>query len=42
MADSPGGCEPEIGEINYPRIAQAIRDIGYQGKVGLAGLGIRR
>ena len=35
VADVPGHCEPGTGEINYPRIAQALRDIGYQGTVGL-------
>jgi hydroxypyruvate isomerase len=35
VADVPGRCEPGTGEINYPRIAQALRDIGYHGTVGL-------
>jgi len=35
VADVPGRCEPGTGEINYPRIAQALRDIGYVGTVGL-------
>jgi hydroxypyruvate isomerase len=35
VADVPGRCEPGTGEINYPRIAQALRDVGYQGTVGL-------
>jgi hydroxypyruvate isomerase len=35
VADVPGRCEPGTGEINYPRIAQALRDIGYQGTIGL-------
>jgi hydroxypyruvate isomerase len=35
VADVPGRCEPGTGEINYPRIAQALREIGYQGTVGL-------
>jgi hydroxypyruvate isomerase len=35
VADVPGRCEPGTGEINYPRIAQALRDIGYQGTVGM-------
>ena len=34
-ADVPGRCEPGTGEINYPRIAQALCDIGYQGMVGM-------
>jgi hypothetical protein len=28
VADVPGRCEPGTGEINYPRIAQALHDIG--------------
>ena len=35
VADVPGRCEPGTGEINYPRIAQALHDIGYQGTVGM-------
>jgi hydroxypyruvate isomerase len=35
VADVPGRCEPGTGEINYPAIAAALRDIGYQGTVGL-------
>ncbi len=35
VADVPGRCEPGTGEINYPRIAQALRDIGYVGTVGM-------
>jgi hydroxypyruvate isomerase len=35
VADVPGRCEPGTGEINYPRIAQALRDVGYQGTVGM-------
>jgi hydroxypyruvate isomerase len=35
VADVPGRCEPGTGEINYPRIAQALREVGYQGTVGL-------
>jgi hydroxypyruvate isomerase len=35
VADVPGRCEPGTGEINYSRIAQALRDIGYVGTVGL-------
>ena len=31
VADVPGRHEPGTGEINYPRIAQAFRDIGYEG-----------
>ena len=35
VADVPGRHEPGTGEINYPRIAQALRDIGYEGHVGM-------
>ncbi len=35
VADVPGRCEPGTGEINYPAIAAALRDIGYTGTVGL-------
>lgn len=35
VADVPGRCEPGSGEINYPAIALALRDIGYRGTVGL-------
>jgi hydroxypyruvate isomerase len=35
IADVPGRCEPGTGEINYPSIAKALRDIGYTGTVGM-------
>ena len=35
VADVPGRCEPGTGEIHYPAIAKALRDIGYDGTVGL-------
>jgi hypothetical protein len=35
VADAPGRFEPGTGEINYPRITQALRDIGYRGTFGL-------
>jgi hydroxypyruvate isomerase len=35
VADVPGRCEPGTGEINYPAIAQALRETGYGGVVGL-------
>jgi hydroxypyruvate isomerase len=35
VADVPGRCEPGTGEINYPAIAAALRDLGYTGVVGL-------
>ena len=35
VADVPGRHEPGTGEINYPRVVQALRDINYEGTVGL-------
>jgi hydroxypyruvate isomerase len=35
VADVPGRCEQGTGEINYPAIAKALRDMGYQGTVGM-------
>jgi hydroxypyruvate isomerase len=35
VADVPGRCEPGTGEINYPAIAEALRDIGFTGAVGM-------
>jgi hydroxypyruvate isomerase len=35
VADVPGRCEPGTGEINYPAIARALRDVGYRGPIGL-------
>ena len=35
VADVPGRCEPGTGEINYPAIATALRDIGFTGTVGM-------
>jgi hydroxypyruvate isomerase len=35
VADVPGRCEPGTGEISYPAIAAALRDIGYSGTVGM-------
>jgi hydroxypyruvate isomerase len=35
VADVPGRCEPGTGEIHYPAIAKALRDIGFAGTVGL-------
>lgn len=37
VADVPGRCEPGTGEINYPRIAAALAEMGYRGTVGLEG-----
>jgi hydroxypyruvate isomerase len=35
VADVPGRHEPGTGEINYPEVARALREIGYAGVVGL-------
>jgi hydroxypyruvate isomerase len=35
VADVPGRCEPGTGEINYPAIATALREAGYDGVVAL-------
>jgi hydroxypyruvate isomerase len=35
IADVPGRHEPGTGEINYPRIAEVFREIGYDGVIGL-------
>jgi hydroxypyruvate isomerase len=35
VADVPGRSEPGTGEINYPAIAKALRDIGFAGTVGM-------
>jgi len=35
VADVPGRMEPGTGEINYPAIAKVIRDMGYQGNIGM-------
>lgn len=35
VADNPGRCEPGTGEINYPGIARALADMGYNGPVGM-------
>jgi hydroxypyruvate isomerase len=35
VADVPGRCEPGSGEIFYPAIAAALREIGFTGMVGL-------
>jgi hydroxypyruvate isomerase len=35
VADVPGRHEPGTGEIHYPRVADALREIGYTGIVGL-------
>jgi hydroxypyruvate isomerase len=35
VADVPGRHEPGTGEINYPHIAQVLREIRYEGVLGL-------
>ena len=35
VADVPGRHEPGTGEIHYPRVAAALREIAYSGTVGL-------
>jgi hydroxypyruvate isomerase len=35
IADHPGRTEPGTGEIHYPRIYRQLRDLGYQGYVGV-------
>lgn len=35
VADTPGRCEPGTGEINYPAVARALRDMGYRGPVAM-------
>lgn len=37
VADVPGRCEPGTGEINYPAVARALDELGYDGVVGLEG-----
>ena len=35
VADNPGRFEPGTGEMNYPRIARSLYDMGYRGPVAL-------
>ncbi len=35
VADNPGRCEPGTGEMNWPVIARALNDMGYDGPVGM-------
>lgn len=35
VADVPGRCEPGTGEIHYPAIAKALREMGYTGPIGM-------
>src|SRR5688500_207318 len=41
VADVPGRCEPGTGEINYPAIAKALCDIGFDGTVGMEAFASR-
>ena len=38
VADVPARLELGAGEINFPQIAQAMREVGYDGIVGLEAL----
>lgn len=35
VADNPGRCQPGTGEMNYPNIARALADLGYNGPIGM-------
>ena len=35
VADVPGRCQPGTGEINYPAVAVALREMGYTGTIGM-------
>ena len=35
VADVPGRHEPGTGEINYPKVASTLRELGYQGAIGM-------
>jgi hydroxypyruvate isomerase len=35
VADVPGRCEPGTGEIHYPAIANTLRDMGFEGVIGM-------
>jgi hydroxypyruvate isomerase len=35
VADVPGRQEPGTGEINYPMIAKALKDMKYSGVIGM-------
>ncbi|ASP21104.1 hydroxypyruvate isomerase [Antarctobacter heliothermus] len=37
VADNPGRFEPGTGEMNWPVIARALHDMGYDGPVGFEG-----
>ena len=35
VADVPGRCEPGTGEVNWPFVARALADAGYDGVVAM-------
>ena len=35
VADVPGRCEPGTGEVNWPFVARALAESGYQGVVAM-------
>lgn len=35
MADVPGRCQPGTGEIDYAGVARGLREMGYEGVVGM-------
>jgi hydroxypyruvate isomerase len=35
VADVPGRCEPGTGEVNWPFVARALADVGYDGVVAM-------
>ena len=35
VADVPGRHEPGTGEIDYPHIASVLREVGYEGVIGM-------
>ena len=41
VADVPGRCEPGTGEVAWPRVAQALADVGYDGVVALEAFASR-
>jgi hydroxypyruvate isomerase len=41
VADVPGRHEPGTGEMNYPHIAQTLREVGFNGAVGLEAFPVR-
>jgi hydroxypyruvate isomerase len=38
VADVPGRMEPGTGEVNWLNVAQALRDMGYRGVIGMEAL----